>query len=492
MEAHWSIATLTTILRSLALAVVALCICVLPWTNVKLPGSTHALIPWLACTAFVCWLLSRILEWKSPRAHERAVWWTGLLICAYGWVITSFPKAMVDHATGAILDLDKSPWLAFGTLDQEISTQAMISMTAALMLLVVALDFAFERSGRYVLAMAVTVGGFVTAVAGLCFQTPADLAALWQVKQVPKFVFGLFWYHGNTAAYLNLSWPVSLWLCLLLLHYGLRTFRQQMALGVLVVAVMVQIIAVFVNISKMGHFLLIFELVVLLVAGFVVWRPHFETLPFSKKRLALFALIAVGVLVLGAWLSGAGAMLGRWDHFSQRHYDDPARRHAALMALQIGTDYGWTGTGPGTFEWVAVHYTPLDPMLEGRWRHAHNDYAEFFAEWGFPGVGFFILLLALPGWRLCKALRQAFLKDSRYRMSFERRAGLICFSTAIISVLLHAVVDFPLQINAIRPLFAAMVGSVLAMTSTSASTSRRDAKSATNTGTGVRNGLPFV
>jgi hypothetical protein len=61
-------------------------------------------------------------------------------------------------------------------------------------------------------------------------------------------------------------------------------------------------------------------------------------------------------------------------------------------------------------------------------------------------------------------------------MSFERRAGLICFSTAIISVLLHAVVDFPLQINAIRPLVAAMVGSVLAMTSTSASTSRRDIK----------------
>jgi hypothetical protein len=77
---------------------------------------------------------------------------------------------------------------------------------------------------------------------------------------------------------------------------------------------------------------------------------------------------------------------------------------------------------------------------------------------------------------LVNALRQAFLKDSRYRMSFERRAGLICFSTAIISVLLHAMVDFPLQIDAIRPLFAAMVGSVFAMTSTSANTSRRDRK----------------
>ena len=477
MEAHWWIATLPTILRSLALAAVALCICILPWANVKLPGSMHDLIPWLACTAFVCWLLARILEWKSPRPHETAVWWMTLLITAYGWVVTSFPSAMVDRVSGAILDLDKSPWLAFGTLDQEISVQAMVFITSALMLLVVVLDFAFERTGRYVLALAVTFGGFVTAVAGLWLQTSADLAALWEVKHIPKFVFGLFWYHGNTAAFLNLSWPVSLWLCLLLLHYGLRTFRQQMALAFLMVAVMVQIIAVFVVISKVGHFLLIFEAVLLVVAGFVVWRPHFETLPFSKKRLALFALIAVGLLVLGAWLSGAGAMLGRWDNFSQRHFDDPARRHAALMALQIGADYGWTGTGPGTFEWVAAHYTPLDPMLqEGRWRHAHNDYAEFFAEWGWPGACFFVLLLAWPGRRLVNALRQAFSKDGRYRMSFERRAGLVCFSTAIISVLLHAVVDFPLQIDAIRPLFAVIVGSVFAMTSTSVSTSRRDIK----------------
>ncbi|WP_397382172.1 O-antigen ligase family protein [Prosthecobacter sp.] len=477
MEAHWWIATLPIILRSLALAVVALCICILPWANVKLPGATHDLIPWLAFMAFVCWLLARILEWNSPRPHETAVWWMTFLITAYGWVVTCFPSAMVDRGSGAILDLDKSPWLAFGTLDQEISVQTMVFVTSALMLLVVALDFAFERTGRYVLAMAVTFGGFVTAVAGLWLQTSADLAALWQVKHIPKFVFGLFWYHGNTAAYLNLSWPVGLWLCLLLLHHGLRTFRQQMALAFLVVAVMVQIIAVFVVISKVGHFLLIFEVMLLLVAGFVVWRPHFETLPFSKKRLALFALIGVGLLVLGAWLSGAGAMLGRWDNFSQRHFDDPARRHAALMALQIGADYGWTGTGPGTFEWVAAHYTPLDPMLqEGRWRHAHNDYAEFFAEWGWPGACFFVLFLAWPGRRLFNALRQAFLKDSRYRMSFERRAGLICFSTAIISVLLHAMVDFPLQIDAIRPLFAAMVGSVFAMTSTSANTSRRDIK----------------
>ena len=478
MEAHSCIATSIHFLRRIALTAVACCIGVLPGSNVKLPCTTHSAAIGLACAAFVCWLLARIMEWKSPRPHEKAVWWLAAVISTYGWLMTCFPSAMVERLTGAILELDKSPWLAFGTIDQETSVQAMISVSTALMLLVVTLDLAFERMSRYVLALAVTAAGFVTAVVGLCLQSRADLSSLWQVKHIPPFVFGLFWYHGNTAAFLNLSWPVTLWLCSLLVHYGLRTFRQQMALSFLVMAVVVQFIAVFVNISKMGHLLLIVEILLLVWAGCVAWKPHLPALPFGNKRVVLLVSIGVGLLVLGAWLSGAGAGLGRWDTFAARHFDDPARRHAALMALQIGYDHGLTGTGPGTFEWVSAHYSTLDPVLQdGRWRHAHNDYTEFFAEWGWPGVVVFILVLLLPGRRLLGALRQVFARDSHYDISFQRRAGLICFSVALVSVLLHAVVDFPLQIDASRHLFAAMLGVTLAMTCSSVrSVSRRHGK----------------
>ena len=383
---------------------------------------------------------------------------------------------MVDRLTGAILDLDKDPWVAFGTLDQGISEQAMTGISATLMLLVVALDFASERPGRLVLAVAVTAAGFATAIAGLCLQTSADLSSIWQVKHVPNSVFGLFWYHGNTAAFLNLSWPAGVWLCLLLLHQVERTFLQQLALSCLVLAVMMQIVAVFVNVSKMGHLLLIFEVLLLAVLGMAVWKPHLAALPFSKKRLVLFLLIGIGLLALGAWVSGASSGLGRWNIFAARHFDDPARRHAALMALQIGWDHGWTGTGPGTFEWISPHYSALDPVLdEGRWRHAHNDYAEFFAEWGWPGALFFMLLLVLPGRRWLGALRQAVSNDSRLGMSFQRRTGLFCFSAALVAVLLHAMVDFPLQIDASRNLFAVMLGSVLGMTCSSGrNAARRD------------------
>ncbi|WP_322282993.1 O-antigen ligase family protein [Prosthecobacter sp.] len=383
----------------------------------------------------------------------------------------------MERSTGAIFDLDKNPWTAFGTIDQATSMQAMISISAALMVLLMALDIASERRGRYVLVLAVTVSGFITAVAGLCLHTSADLSSLWQVRHVPSSVFGLFWYHGNAAAFLNLVWPVSVWLCVTLLHKESPTFPQQMVLACLVVAVMVQIIAVLVNVSKMGHLMLVLEMLLLVGGGLVAWKARLAELPFSGRRIALLLFIAISLLVLGAWLSGAGTGLGRWNIFAAHHFDDPARRHAAMMAFQIGLDHGWAGTGPGTFEWVAVHYSALDPLLqEGRWRHAHNDYAEFFAEWGWSGAVIFVLVLALPGRRLWSALRHVFSKDSRHGMSFQRKAGLICFSTALFSVLLHAVVDFPLQMESTRYLSAAVAGLVLAMTfSSSRRASRRSA-----------------
>lgn len=450
-----------------------ICICLLPGSNVKLPGSTHMMIILLSGAAFCCWLVARLSEWKGPRSQEKAVWVIAVLICAFGWVVTCFPSAMVERLTGAVLGLDRSPWLAFGTIDQAASVQGMISVSTALMLLVMALDFGVERPYRIAMALAATLAGFVTAAAGLCIHSPVDLMELWKVREVPDSVFGLFWYHGNTASFLNLSWPLGVWLCLKLLRNGLRSFRQQIMLSLLVVAVMVQIIGVCVNVSKMGHLLLVFELLLLVGGGLFAWKPDMSMLPFGRWRFAALIGIGVGLLVAGAWLSGAGVGLERWNVFAQRRFDDPARRHSTLMALRIGLDHGATGTGPGTFEWVSQHYTALDPVLKtGHWRHAHNDYAEFFAEWGWPGAAFFALLLLFPCRRWLRTLRLVFNPDTRKsEMSFQRRAGLICLSVAVISVLVHALVDFPLQIDAVRHLFAVVVGVGLALTSPSASRS---------------------
>lgn len=415
--------------------------------------------------AFAAWAASRALLGGGPQAHERWLWAGAALFAAFGWVMTAFPSAWVDRATGVIMELDKSPWTSFGTTDQAASLRVMISLSTALMILLMTADLARERRWRFPLALAVAGSGFGAAVVGLCIQTPKDLASFWEVKQVPDSVFGLFWYHGNAAAYLNLCWPVALWLCVKLLRLEDRRPLQQLALAGLVMTLAVQMVAVFANVSKMGHFLLVLEVMALAAAGFFAWkRQDAHAHETVGKRAWLLAALGVAILLVGAWMAGAATGWSRWGVFAGRRFDDPARRHATEMALNIGWDGGWNGTGPGTFEWVAAHYSVLDPVLkDGRWRYAHNDYAQFFAEWGWAGTLLAGALLGMAAARCLRGLRQALGADSVHHMSFQRRAGLLCFGTAIGSVLVHAVVDFPLQIPAIRCLVAALLGMALAM-----------------------------
>lgn len=460
------ITTTLQILRGIALASLVIALCALPASNVKLPGSTQQLVTYLVQAAFVCWLLSRVFLWRAPQRHERAVWLIAAVVSICGWLVTHFPKSIVDRASGAILELDLSAGKAFGTMDQAASTEAMMSLSLAMMVLLMVLDFGAQRSGRMVLAVAVTLSGFFAAVAGLCLNTRADLAALWQTHLLTDSVFGLIWYHGNAAAFLNLSWPAGVWLCVVLLQRQSRSLLVQMMLALLVVTVMIQIIAVFVNVSKMGHLIFVVEAILLTGGGLLIWRPRFAELPLGGRRTLLLVVVGIALMTAAGAITGAGTAMARWNTFAVRRFDDPARRHAAMMAFQIGLDHPWLGTGPGTFEWVAAHYSDSDPLLSGgRWRHAHNDYAQFFAEWGCAGAVFFATFLLLPGRRLWMALCKAVSRRGHHLMSLPRRTGLVCLVTSLASVLMHAVVDFPLQIDAIRHLFAASLGLALALVS---------------------------
>lgn len=450
--------------RNAALALLATGIVLLPASNAKLPLSTQQAVTVLLVSAFAWWAAARVLDWRPPQPHERRVWWLAAIIELAGWTLTAFPQSMVERSTGVLLELDKEWWRSFGSIDQTASIQSMTSISVALLALVMTADFAAERRGRQGLAIAMTVAGGAAAIVGLCWRNPVDLRSIWHVPHVPSSVFGWFWYHGNAATFLNLTWPATLWLCLILVRNGVRRPFQQVVLAFLAAALLTQIVAVFVNVSKMGHVMLILESGWMVAAGLMIWRPRVVDLLFNFRRMMVFAVIGGGLLLVGAWLGGAADGVIRWNVFAERQFDDPARRHAAMMALQIGIDHGWMGAGPGTFEWVSVHYSSLDPVLAGgRWRHAHNDYAQLFAEWGWLGAVLFALALAFPGRSLTKGMLLVLSRESRRLFSFSRRSALVCFSAAFIAFLTHAAVDFPLQIDATRHLFAVLTGMLLAM-----------------------------
>lgn len=467
------IKSLANFLQRAAVALLTVFIVLLPLSSSGLPWSDKPIIG-IAYGAFICWALGRLAAFRAAQKHELPVWCGVAVVLVFGWGVTLFPSAWVDRSSGVILELDKSPWLAFGTIDQPSSVAAMTYLTQALAVLLMVLDLASERRYRLALGVAVVLAGFATAAVGLCFQTAADLAKLWQVKHVPDSVFGLFWYHGNAASFLNLCWPVTLWLCMVLMRRDERRMSQQVALAFLVMGLAVQMVGVFANVSKMGHFLMLLQVLVLGGAGVYAWRRQdLHEQETVGKRFWLLLGITLAVFAAGAWMAGATTGWNRWGVFAGRGFDDPARRHAAEMALKMGWDHGWKGTGPGTFEWVSAHYSVLDPMLkDGRWRNAHNDYAQYYAEWGWLGSLLLGGLVLAIGLRLGRGFARALQHDGDNQMSFVRQAGLLCLGAAIFSVLAHAVVDFPLQIPAIRSLAAVLVGMMLAMCQVSKSSAR--------------------
>jgi hypothetical protein len=344
-------------------------------------------------------------------------------------------------------------------MEQGRSMRAMTFVSLTMMLLLMTADLARERSGRLVIASAITLSGTLAALAGLWMQTNSDRVVFWHVPHAPASVFGLFWYHGNAASYLNLAWPLGVWLMIGVLRARMRHAVRHVLVSIIAGALLVQIVAVFVNVSKMGHALALMEMLLLVAALYLVhWRHHGS----GWRRISLISAAVLGMVVLCAWLLGGDLGVTRWHVFSARGFDDPARRHAVLMALRIGNDAGWTGTGPGTFEVVSPHYAALDAVTAtGWWRHAHNDYAQFFAEWGWIGCLVLLVGLGMPLRRVFAQWRDALRTDAETLLSCHRRTGIACVSVALISLMLHALVDFPFQIMALQNLtvvMAAMLG----------------------------------
>lgn len=124
------------------------------------------------------------------------------------------------------------------------------------------------------------------------------------------------------------------------------------------------------------------------------------------------------------------------------------RSLAGRYGTQVFLDYPVLGTGGGTFYQAFPHYMP--GFLSGVWEHAHNDYIEFASEAGALGVLVLAALVMHSIWCSVRLLVNS--RDQLARgMAF---AGLM----GIVSLLIHAAVDFNFQIPANAMLFLMVLG----------------------------------
>ena len=213
---------------------------------------------------------------------------------------------------------------------------------------------------------------------------------LWLFPSPYPDVWGPFLSRNNFAQFLELAFPVALWLAC--------TWR-----GTLYMWMSATMLACgLVSASRAGAVLLIVEA----AAVFALARP-----PAPRRLIPLFA---AGVMVLAA-LAGGEVLVHRLQD------SDPFRDRREIFASSLAMIAArpWTGYGLGNFATVYPEFARFDPgaVVE----HAHNDWLEWATEGGWPYAAAWMLLA----------------------ISALRPALRSIWGIGVPAIFVHALVDYP-------------------------------------------------
>lgn len=263
------------------------------------------------------------------------------------------------------------------------------------------------------------------------------------INKSPSFHFGPFAYRSNGAQYLNLLWP-----CALGFWWYLKGEQQREnpsgRLGggshlIVPLCMLVMVSGVIVSVSRGG---LIVAAMQLVACGII-----FKCVVARKFRGDWVRISCVTILITGA------AVLLVKDQLKSRLVWDPSLGGRDIIykhSWQILEDHPLFGVGPGAFATVYENYLLT---ADEQWHaYLHNDWLQTLVEWGWIGGGVVIagvLILSAAG---------AINKHGEIPGPF-----VALTSVGLGGCLLHAVVDFPLQIHSITMLFAILCAMVFTL-----------------------------
>ncbi len=173
----------------------------------------------------------------------------------------------------------------------------------------------------------------------------------------------------------------------------------------------------------------------------------------TAKRKKILFFLCLSIFVVSFFILLDSSLTDRFLTLSQQSYLPSFSGRLIVwkgVTKMIG-EYPLLGIGPGTFETFFTQYQP--PGIHGRYNEAHNDYLQFTSEIG-------ILLIPIFFWMTVALFRKGFdkIKNSS-RLVRGTTAGAM---SGIVSILVHSIVDFNLQIPANAVLFTILVAIVAA------------------------------
>ena len=422
-----------------------------PWDFGGTSASGIRHLNWILGGVFALWLVSLMTSAEKRRFWS---WWLfgiSILLLVMGWGMALNAHGIFDADYRLFLPLS-SPWPAGpGSVDHALSLASVRRLS--LLIGCVWAVAGLVQNPRILLRLlwAIGLAGSSIALLGLLQKATGAEMIFWGSREPGEpplsTFFATFYYHGNAGAYLNLALPAVLGLA-----YRYTTRPANPALRALwLTLLLIMIVAVFSDTSRMGHFIAVVMLLALLLLSAAT---IFRRIRKSEPRTVVIALV-VGLFTL--WtivrVSHLQQSLGRWKDFRQSWSDD-ARWVVDEAAIAALPEAGWFGFGPGTFAAVFPHFDS-DPRASGSWLFLHNDLLQSAMEWGWAGGllwdAFFFgaILVAFLG--LVNRYR------ARAWLARQRLAVLLAM-IALIGVGLHALVDFPLQIYSIQLYTAVYLG----------------------------------
>lgn len=163
-----------------------------------------------------------------------------------------------------------------------------------------------------------------------------------------------------------------------------------------------------------------------------------------KVRRVLIVLMIFGSLV--TVITIVTGPFGNNLFGQQTQYVELSRQTSFVLTLRAALDYLPFGSGIGSFQPIYRMHETLATVTNIYMNHAHSDWLELFLETGLPGIALAMLFLYWTT-RRARTIWQAEDRD------YFAQAGVI----AVIAMLLHSVVDYPLRTAALSAVFAACV-----------------------------------
>lgn len=276
--------------------------------------------------------------------------------------------------------------------------------------------------------------GLVQAVGGV------DTIGSYQ-RGLGRIATGTHIHRNHFAGLLNMTMALALGALFAGYSKGVKTRRSRSETfawtWIIVLSCTVIGLAVFLSLSRAGSLILLATLFFVYALLLLRRGKHQHALPARVTAVVLIATLGLGLAY------GMDALIERFDTLEESNRPLVYRDTMRLIA-----DHPTLGIGPGLYRWRFRPYQTLP--TEVQFTHVHNDYLQVAAEWGIPAA---LLFWGFVGWRFVGAVR-VFLA---HRSPHSRGMALGCAAT-ILTILLHSLVDFNLQIPANLAFFAVVLG----------------------------------